>query len=126
MDDSFCFRALLAICIYMRHYIMTYYFFTCFCDIIIDILRMLFQLCDLLICNIEPQLFFCLCKCDPEFSPCLKFHVRRKNILHLLAGIPLRKRTYILVVSHSLILPILLTQTRGKYLFPEHALGNFL
>ena len=87
MDDSFGFRALYSISIYMRHDIVTYLTFTFLGNVIIDIFCMLFQFIDLLLCNVKAKLFLCLSKCDPEFSPCAEFHIRRKNVLHFFAGI---------------------------------------
>ena len=51
MDDSFCFRALYAIRIYVRHNIMTHLTFTFLCNVIIDILCMCLQFINLLLCN---------------------------------------------------------------------------
>ena len=87
MDDPFCFRTLYTVCVYMRHNIVTYLTFTFFGNVIVDILCMCLQFIDLLLCNVKAKLFICLCKCDPEFSPCTEFHIRRKNILHFFAGI---------------------------------------
>ena len=76
MDDRFCLWALYSICIDVGHDIMAYCFFALFCHIIIDIVLKSFQLFDLLICDIEPQLFLCLGKRDPELPPCAEFHIR--------------------------------------------------
>ena len=78
MDDSFCFRALYAIRIYVRHNIMTHLTFTFLCNVIIDILCMCLQFINLLLCNVKAKLFLCLSKCDPESSPCAEFHIRGK------------------------------------------------
>ena len=67
MDDAFCFRALYAICIHMGHNVVADKTFSFFCHIIIDVLCMCFQFLDLLVCNVQSKLFFCLSKCDPEF-----------------------------------------------------------
>ena len=76
MDDAFCFRALYAICIHMGHNVVADKTFSFFCHIIIDVLCMCFQFLDLLVCNVQSKLFFCLSKCDPEFSPGTEFHIR--------------------------------------------------
>ena len=52
MDNAFCLRALYAVCVHMAHNIVTYFFFSCLCNIIIDVICMGFQLVDLLLCNI--------------------------------------------------------------------------
>ena len=95
MDDTCCLRALLSVCVYMAHYIMSDLFFAFLCHIVIDVIQMLLQLIDLLLCDDrfailgQSQLHLCLCKFNPESSPCSEFLIRRKNILHLLAGITL-------------------------------------
>ena len=93
MNDSGCLGALLSVCIYMAHNIMTYQLLTLFCHIIIDVLCVCLQFLDLLICDAgfavlgQSQLFLRLCQCDPQLSPCAEFHIRGKNILHFFAGI---------------------------------------
>ena len=87
MNDRFCLRTLYTKSIYMRHNVVAYHFLTFFGHIIIDIVHVSFHLIDLLLGNIQSQLFLCLCKGDPESSPGTEFHIRRKNILHLLTGI---------------------------------------
>ena len=104
MNDSGCLGALLSVCIYMAHNIMTYQLLTLFCHIIIDVLCVCLQFLDLLICDDgfpvlgQSQLFLRLCQCNPQLSPCTEFHIRGENILHLLACIALGKRAYISVV----------------------------
>ena len=89
MDDSFCFRTLYTICINMGHNIMANFLLAGFCHIIINIFCMGFQFIDLLLCDRKSQLLLGLCQCDPQLSPGAEFHVLRKNVLHLLAGITL-------------------------------------
>ena len=55
---------------------MADYFFTLFCHLIIDVILVRFQLLNLFVRDVQSQLFFRLCKRDPESSPGLKFHVR--------------------------------------------------
>ena len=75
MDDSFCLGTLNSVSVHMRHYIMTDFLFPCFCHIIIDVLCMGFHLIDLLLGNMKPQFFLCLCKCDPQLSPGTELHI---------------------------------------------------
>ena len=76
MNDSFSLRTLYAICIDMGHNIMTDDFLPLLCHVIVDIIRVTFQLFDLLVCDIEAQLFLCLSQSDPESSPCTELLVR--------------------------------------------------
>ena len=76
VDDSFCLRALYAICIYMGHDIVADDLFPFLRHFIIDILRMAFQLLDLFVGDGKSQLLLCLCQCDPESSPGAEFHIR--------------------------------------------------
>ena len=90
VDDSFRLRTLHTIRVYMGHHIVTYFFLTRFCHIVINIICMRFQLINLLLCNIQTQFLLCLSQSNPQSSPCSEFFVWRENILHLLAGISLR------------------------------------
>ena len=89
MDDSFRFRTLHSICIYMRHYIMTHLTFTFLGNLIINVICVSLQLIDLLLCNVKTKFLLCLSKSNPKFSPCAEFHIRRKNILHFFTCITL-------------------------------------
>ena len=80
---------------------MSYFLLTLPGILIIDIILISLKFSYLFICNIKPQLLLCLCKGNPQLSPCLKFHVRRKYVLHLLAGISLSQRCLISVVHYS-------------------------
>ena len=90
MNNSFCLRALHAVCINVAHNIMPYLFFPCFSHIIIDILCMLLQLRNLVIRNRKAQFLFRFRQSNPQPSPCFEFFIRRKNILHLLTCITFR------------------------------------
>ena len=76
MDDPLGFGALLPIGVDMGHNVVADKTFSFFCHIIIDVLCMCFQFLDLLVCNVQSKLFFCLSKCNPEFSPGTEFHIR--------------------------------------------------
>ena len=89
MNNSLCLRTLYAVSIYMRHDIMTDDLLPLLCHLIVDIILMCLQLCDLFIRDVQPELLLCLRQCDPKLSPCPELHIRRKNILHFLTCIPL-------------------------------------
>jgi len=76
MNDSFCFRALLAIGIDMRHNVMPHLFFAFRRHVIIDIVSISLQLSDLLVCYRQAKLLFRLCKSNPQTSPGFEFFVR--------------------------------------------------
>ena len=101
MDDSLRLRALYAIGVHMAHHVVAHFFFSCTGHIIVDIFRMGFQFFDLLISNGQSQLLFRLRQSNPKLPPCPKFHVRRKDILHLPAGIALGERTVVSVCTHK-------------------------
>ena len=96
MDDACRLRALLSIRIDMTHHIMPHFLLPGLRHIVIDILRMGLQFVNLLFRDdrlpvlAKSQLHLCLCQCDPQLPPRPEFHIRRKDILHLLTGIPLR------------------------------------
>ena len=98
VNNRFCVRTLYAVCVNVRHYIVTNFLFTSLCNIIINIVNMLFHLSNLFVCYIKSKFFFTFCKCNPKFSPCLKLHIRRKNILHFFARISFRKRCLVSVI----------------------------
>ncbi len=100
VNDSLGLRALQTVRVYMAHHVMTNHLFSCLCLFVIDVLRMGLELINLFLCNIEAQLLLGFRKSDPKLSPCPEFLVRGENILHLLAGIPCREGTFILVVCH--------------------------
>ena len=75
MDYPLCFRTLYAICIDMRHNVVADNFFSLFGHVVVDIIRMAFQFFNLLICNIETQLFLSLSQCDPQSSPCAELFI---------------------------------------------------
>ena len=91
-------RILHAVCVYMAHDIMAHLFFPGLRHIVVDLIRMGLQLIDLFLSDAQSQLLFCLSQGNPQPSPGLKFHIRREDILHLLTGVTLRKRAYILIM----------------------------
>ena len=102
MDDALCLRALHAVSINMAHHVMAHFFFPCLCHIIVDVVRMAFQLFDLLIRDGQAQLLLRLRQRDPQPSPGAELLIGRKNVLHFLTRIPLRKRAHISVrIAHS-------------------------
>ena len=98
MDDALCLGALHTISVHMGHHIVAHQTLPLLCHIVINVIGMLLQLVDLLIGNGQSQLLLRLRKGDPELSPGAEFLVRRKDILHLPAGIALRKRAYVSVI----------------------------
>ena len=81
VDDTGRLRALLPIGIYMAHHVVTHFLLSCLCHIIIDIFRVGFQFINLLLCDnrlsvlTQAQFHFRFRKCDPQLSPCPKFHI---------------------------------------------------
>ena len=114
MDDSFCFRALYTVRVHMGHNVMAYLTFSFLCHIIVDIIFVSFQFIDLLLSDVQAKLFFCLSQSDPQSSPCAKLHIRRKNVLHFLTGITLRKGTYVSVCTHVIYSYHLTRLTAGE------------
>ena len=106
VNDACSFRTLLAVCIDMAHYIVADYLLALFCNIIIDIIYMSLELIYHLFCDdrlsVHGKTKFHLgfCKSYPQLSPCAEFLVRRKDILHLLGCISLRKWANISVCTH--------------------------
>ena len=77
---------------------------------------MFFQFFNLFIRNWQAQFFFCLRKGDPQSSPGAEFLVRGKDVLHLLACIPLRKRALVSVICHRHCSPNLFYRKPGMLL----------
>ena len=88
MDYRLCFRTLLSVCVYMRHYIVTHNFFAFLRNLIIHIVAVCFQLRNLLIGNSETKLLFGFCKSNPKPAPCSEFELLRKDFLHFGACVP--------------------------------------
>ena len=110
MDDALCLRAKKTVSINMTHDIVADNFLAGLRLFVIDILRVLLHLRNLLIGDIQSQLLLCLSECNPELSPGPEFLIRRKDILHLTARIPRGKRTYILIVCHTDLLSYITKQ----------------
>ena len=53
MDDGLCLRALLSVCIYVGHNVVTYYFFSFLSHIEVDVGCVSFKFGYLLICDVE-------------------------------------------------------------------------
>ena len=95
VNDALCVRTNLSICINVGHDIVTNDPFPCFCNIIINVINIVFQFLYLRRCDRQTEFHFCPSQSDPELSPSRKFLVSRKNVLHFFAGIPCTKRTFI-------------------------------
>ena len=65
MDDTLCLGTLYTVCINMAHNIMTDFLFPCLCHIVVDVVRMCFQLVNLFLCNGETQFLFRFCQGNP-------------------------------------------------------------
>ena len=89
MDDTLSLRTLHTVGVDMRHNVMAHLAFPLLRHLIVNIVRMGFQLVNLLLGDIQSQFFFRLCKSDPQSPPCAEFHIRRKDILHFPACIAL-------------------------------------
>ncbi len=87
MDDPLRLGALHPIGIDVAHYIVPDLPLACLGHIIIDVLCVGLKLGNLLVGDVEPLRLLGAGQCDPELSPCAELHVRRKKILHLVAGI---------------------------------------
>ena len=106
VDDTLGLRALQTIGVDVAHDIVTHDLLPRLRVRIIHIVRMGLQLIDLLLGDIEPQLLLGLREGDPELSPGAEFLFLRKEVLHLLARIPLGKRAGILrvILRHVVLL----------------------
>ena len=100
MDDSFCIWTLAAIGVHMAHHIVTNQLLTLTGDFIVNLVLVGFQLCNLLVGDVDAQCFFCLGKGNPKLSPGFEFVVLRKYILHLLACVAGREGTFIRICAH--------------------------
>ena len=76
MNDSLCFRTLLTISIYMRHYVMADDLLAFLCHFIVNVLCMFFQFVNLLLSDGKSQFLLSLSKRNPKFSPCAELLVR--------------------------------------------------
>ena len=110
MDNSLCLRALHSVCIYMGHYIVAHCLLSLLGNLEVDILHMLPELTNLLLCHRKSQLMLRLSQSHPKTPPCAKLFLRGENILHFPACIALRKRAHISVIHRFyLILPFICT-----------------
>ena len=77
--------------------------------LVIDIILVCLELRNLLVGNIQPKLFLCLRKRNPELSPGTELFFLGKQVLHLPACIALGKRAYVAVISThiGLLTPLL-------------------
>ena len=97
MDDALGFRALHPVSVHMRHHIVAHLLFLFACHIVVDVVLMRFQLGNLLIGDGQAQLLLGFRQRDPQLAPCAELVVRRKQILHFLAGIAGGKGRFITV-----------------------------
>ena len=75
MDDSLCPGALLSVGVYVGHHIVTYFLFPCSGNLIIDVVRMAFQLIDLRLRDRQAQLLFRFGQSDPQPAPGAELHI---------------------------------------------------
>ena len=110
VDNTCSLRTLLSVCIYMAHYIMSYFLLTSLSNIIIDILNMLLHLINHILSNNwlailrKTKFHLCLSKCNPKSTPCRKLFILGENILHFLACISLRKWASVSICAHNSLL----------------------
>ena len=95
MNNRFRLRALDAESVYMRHDIVTDFLFPFFRHIIIDIVLVSLHLIDLLLGHRQAQLLFRFRQSDPQLSPSAEFHIRRKQVFHLLIRIAGRQGRFV-------------------------------
>ncbi len=88
MNDALCAWALHTVGVHVAHYVVAHQLFTRFGDLVIDVVRVRFQLSDLLVRNRQTQFLFAFGKRNPKLAPSAEFKVGRENVFHLLARIP--------------------------------------
>ena len=116
MDDPLRFGALDSISVDVAHYIMPHLFFPCFCYFIINIVFMCFQLGDLLIRDVQSQLFFRFRQRNPQTAPGFKLKICGKQVLHLFTGITSAEGAFI-VRPHSSLIPPLIAAGMSAFFF---------
>ena len=89
VDNSLCLRTLQAIGIDMAHHVMPHKLLPGLGILIIDVILMGLQLIDLLLRNIQSQLFLGLSQRDPQLSPCAELLILGEQVLHLLGCVSL-------------------------------------
>ena len=75
VNDALRIRTLLTISVDVAHDVMSDFFFSRFCNIVVDVVLVLLQLVNLFLGDGKTQFFFRLCQSDPEPSPSSEFHV---------------------------------------------------
>ena len=98
MHNGFGQGTLNAIGIHMCHHIVANLPLFFLSHLVIDVLLMLYHLLNLGFVNGQSQFFFRFRQSNPKPSPGSKLLLLRKKILHLLTGIPLRKRADIFLI----------------------------
>jgi hypothetical protein len=73
------------------------FLFTRFGDVVVDVVGVRLELGDLLVGNVESELFLSLRERYPQPAPGPEFFVRRKKILHLAARVPRAERAFVTV-----------------------------
>ena len=104
VDDPRRLGALLPIGIDVAHHIVTHQTLPLLGHGVIDVVLMRFQLCDLLLCDLQPQLPLRLGQRDPQPPPGAEFKILRENMLHLSTGIPggQRRNIGVMISFHTI------------------------
>ena len=87
VDDARSLGALLAIGVHMAHHIVADHLFPLLGHFVVDVVGVLLQLCNLLICNGQPQLLLRLSQSNPKLPPGAELHVRGKKVFHFLVRV---------------------------------------
>ena len=100
MDNGLSRGALHPIGVYMAHYIVAHLLLPLPSHIVVDVLSVGFQLVDLCLGHIQPQLMLRFCQSDPQLPPGFELKIRGVDILHFLAGIASVKGRIISICLH--------------------------
>ena len=100
VDNGLSRGALHPIGIYMAHYIMAHQLLPFPSHIVVNVLGVRFQLVDLCLSHIQPQLVLRFCQSDPQLPPGFELKIRGVDILHFFAGIARVKGRIISICLH--------------------------
>ena len=104
MDDARRLRALQTVRVDVAHHVVAALLLAALRIVVVDVLRMGFQLGNLLVSDVQPLLLFRLRQRNPQLPPGAELVVLGEDELHLLAGIACRKWADIAVMRHNAFL----------------------